>query len=485
MNKLKCWALARQTAAISILLALLCPVLVLLFLASQALSERVIAEYTAARLTKSAGKIVLASYDRDLWQNFGLWAIKEEDIDLRLLESALESQPEMIGRKFDYELSENIFEAQILKEQVLRYMKLRAPVILSTEMIHRARSAAEGRQSLIGGSAGASLDQMHEGSSAEEKFLNAQMGLKGIKEGQTDLLSEDLDEEPGLEELEAFLPLVEVMAREFLPVYEALGTTVPAPEEAFRPSNIEKLAHKLDELLDFAYLEDWERLCLSEYCLLILPAQVNVEKQLRGQSYLQSPNGQKLADLAEKRPLELEQVATGKTTARAAGRQADLLICAMRFVAQYLAGSKMADRQARYQRLGHILASLVTLLSLGQITAVADQFVPLIQAVDSFKLARDDLRDLKQGYGLPFWPSESLSYMREGFLQADFYYRDYLRLLLWARSPDDLTRDLARIIQKEQGAASFRRVSVTLAVNGRTLRYDFCLDFDLEELAEE
>ncbi|MDO5015870.1 MAG: hypothetical protein Q4E09_02530 [Eubacteriales bacterium] len=485
MNKLKSWALARQTAAISILLALICPVLVLLFLASQALSERMIAEYTAARLTKSAGKIILASYDRDLWQNFGLWAIQEEDIDLKLIESALESQPKILERKFSYELSGNIFEPQILKEQVLRYMKLRAPVILSSEMLHRARSAAEGRQSLVRGSTAGSLNQLHEASSAEEKFLKAQAGLDSLEEGQTDLQSENLLEQLPTEELETFLPLIETMARQFLPVYEALGTTAPPPAEAFRPSNIEKLARKLDELLDFAYLEDWERLCLAEYCLLLFPAQVNVEKKFQSQSYLLTPNGQKLADLAEKRPLELEQLATGKRSARAAGRQAELLICAMRFVAQYLAGSKMPDRQAHYQRLGHILAALVTLVSLGQVPAEAEQFVPLIQAVDSFKLARGDLRDLGQGYGLPFWPSEALSYMRDGFLQADFYYRDYLRLLLWTRSPDDLVKDLARIIQNERRTAGFRQASVALVVNGRTLSYDFSLDFELPEITAE
>lgn len=470
----------KQLASISLIVAIILPALSVLFITCFSLTERCLIEYSASRLLKAAGKVALASYSRDLWRSYGLWGIEQAEVKLDKVNASLNRLPErIVNSGISIEFSNPTLNPDQLQEQIFRYMKLRAPVILSSELIHRIRSAAEARASLDGGDIRSTIRGQHEADKAHANFQLLKPGLALLEDPSS--LEIIRNEDPDLiiadaEEIELLLPFIKQFSKKLLPVYEALGSS-ESGEESFAPGSIENLAGKLDDLLDYGYLADLEKLCLTEYCLLYFTSASNIEKGLRSQKVLMTPDGRSLRDLAETRPFELEQIVSARSNIKEAQTYCDGLITGMRFIANYIAFFRTPSKQANYIRISKILAASIKVLSLGTLQVPEEAMKYLIQAVDALRQADKDLQDLKSGYGLYFWPSAAHAYSRDQFTMPKFYYRDYMRLGLMVQSPDKILEQISRLIEKDLPGEYYQRVRVGLDINRRSLIYDLALDF--------
>ncbi len=479
----------KEVAAISLVFAILMPLFFSLIYISFAFIERCVTEYDVARLLKTSGKIILSSYSRELWHEYGLLAVAEEDIQLGLIYEEIDKLSNRICKTIEYELKDPLLQADILEQQILDYMKIRAPVLLADDFMEKISSAAAERELLFGGSASEALKYRLQTNNADEKYLEGQAGLKLLMENQENPLAQqdsgdvsylNLKEGEG-ESIETDIDFSEIkpfltgFTKKILPVYEALGTEDISSDDGYRPANLGKLTARIDNLLDFSVHPSLESLYLGEYALLYFPAYINIERRMDGNYELFTPSGLSLHDLAEERALELEQIVSGLSAKRAAERFCDYLILGFRFVPQYLSAFKNTSLQNKYQSWSEIISQLIVILSLGQITIPAETLSYFVQAAHCLYLAQKDLNHLKQGYGLPFWPEYSAQVYGNpaAWGKVQFFYRDYLRLYMLSKQSHQLAESMLPLIKKNINKSVYTRALVSAEINQGSLQYEF------------
>ncbi|MDO5033332.1 MAG: hypothetical protein Q4D97_00630 [Eubacteriales bacterium] len=497
--------------SVSLLFALLLPLLCLALLAGIAYAERCCAEYDGVRNLKSAGELALASYSRSLWQNYGLWAVEPEAVDLAECETILVELPDLVGKHIKIDFSAPLYEGRQLQDQIDRYMKLRAPVVMGADLVARIQLAAKSRLDLSQGSALATIQKGHQQMQSYQAYQQGQGQLADLKgylaaegaeedpsQGQSGGLTTDAlrgetgadseeagqlatppdqlevwSEEDMTAGLESLAPLLRHFSRHMLPVYEAMGTQGVSEDTAFDPSFIENLAGKLDGLLDRGLGVTSEAMNLAEYSQLYFPAAINLERQPRALVHLYTPQGKDLQDLAKERPLELEQIASGLQNPKLADTYCGAMITGMRFIPQYIGSQRSPNRQVNYQAWADFLSSALSVLSLGELQIPPQVLKYFIQAADSLRLAQKDYQDLKAGFGLPFWPVEAMSSYKSGQYNISFYYRDYMRLLMYTKPAEQLAASLSRLIKAQEPGPFYTSLRVGLEINQEEVQYDY------------
>lgn len=463
--------------SISLFFALFIPVLCLAMLAGFAYVERCAAEYDGARCLKSAGKLALASYTRSLWQSYGLWGLNPADVDLSECESILKDLPDLVGKEVLISYHNDLYQGSQLQEQINRYMKLRAPVLMGSDLLERMRVASASRCDLISQTALATIQEGHRQVSAYDLYQEGQGQMEKLPKQlppevksreQANLSQDDLEE--GLAELG---PILRHFSRYMLPVYEAMGTQGVSAETAFDPSFIEKLASCLDSLLDTGLGVTTEAMNLGEYSQWYFPAAVNFERLPGAMTYLYTPQGVSLQELSQERPLELEQIISGLPNPRLADKYCQAMISGMRFIPQYIAGQRSPSRQLHYETWANFFSTALSVISLGEVQVPPEVMKYFVQAADSLRLARQDYQDLRNGYGLPFWPVEAMSTYTSGQYNMKFYYRDYLRLLAYTQPAQQLASSLCRLIQQQEPGPFYTSLQVSLVINQRKLEYTY------------
>lgn len=429
-------------ASVSIFLALILPSSVFVLLAGLRYADERKRETDAVRAMGAARELLLAQYSRELWRDYGLWGYSGEDTDMS---PALK----VYGRKegeISYEVTNDLFEEERLRDQILRFMRLRAPAFTGAEMLERIRSAAIEREMIAGQSSLAAVRSAHEQSDAYGAYRQGKEAVNEYTKDQANDESEEVwtDLGDGLrDEVEGSL---RSFSRHILPVYEAGGTQNVSEDEVFSPSCVEELAAVMDKLLDQGLGADPDRLCLAQYTLSYFPSEVHLERVGGGLRLLRTPNGDSFQELKEKRPAEAEQIASGHSAVGRAKRHCRNMITLMRFVPRYIASYRDPELQKKYQFWSEILAVAITVVSLGHATVAPAECQYFIRLAHSLYLAIQDTKKMLNGYSLAFWPVKSKNYTRSG-IQFELYYRDYLFLLLLARSPDALIGDLERVIR--------------------------------------
>ncbi len=482
----------RLRGSVSLFFALLMPALCLVLLVGLAYAERCATEYDGIRCLKSSGELALASYSRPLWLHYGLWAVNPQEVDLAEAEAILAQLPDLVDNQLDIRYDAELYTGNQLQDQVNRYMKLRAPVLMGADLVEKMRTAALSRQDLGQSRALATIQQGHGQVKAYDLYQDGQNNLGKIKgylpaeaemerEEDINTATEELppDQLDGLTEadMEAGLSYIAPMLRHFshymLPVYEAMGTSEVSADTAFAPSMIEKLAGQLDQLLDQGLGVTTEAMNLAEYSQIFFPAAVNYERQLGAKTYLYTPQGESLEELASKRPLELEQIASGLEKPKLANKYCEAMITGMRFIPQYIAGQRSPSRQLRYESWANFLSASLNILSLGELQIDPQVLKYFLQAADSLHLARADYKALRDGFGLPFWPVEAMSTYTSAQYTVKFYYRDYMRLLMYTKPDDQLAKALTRLIKKQEPGPFYTKLQLSLMIHNQQVQYDF------------
>ena len=506
----------RLPAAISLLMALLTPLLSALFLIGIAFGERINRELDEGRALHTAEELLLVQYSRDLWKDFGLWGYEAAQVSLEEAQTLLQDSKTSL----EFTAVQPLYGSGEVKKQILRYMKLRAPVLFSKEALGRIQEAARGREALGYGTMLATIRKQHENQGADQKYASAKewiaeleseqeggdvFSVQNLDEVQTlpdanadhssasppqasledalpnagtplgEVLSPDVVESLGnsgevassSEDLRFLTAFLASFSRKIQAVYQAAGTE-DSRQEAYAPAAIENLAAALDRLLDTGLGMESERLSMAEYALLHCPGTVFFERQATRQAELLSSDGRPFRELAKERPAELEQLCSGLSSVGLATRWTEALLLGMRFIPRYIAAGNDPALQARYQTWARILSRALSVLSLGSASVPPEAIRYCIQAAHALYLAGGDVRTLKKGEGLPFWPDHSAQLVVRGLQNLPFYYRDYIRLILLSLPSDTLASRLEKMIQKQYPGPFYTAAVVRLLSQKRT-----------------
>ena len=451
----------RWQASVSLLLAIILPSVIFLSQAAfhYAIQRRY--EADAARAVTAAAELCLSQFSRKLWKDYGLWAFQEEEVKIDSAQK-LSADPDF---NLSLESSEELFGSGSLKKQILRYMRVRAPLYTADDILTRIRSAASERQLLSGGQSTALA--VRNANQELEAYAAYQEGAPAVKrltsgtlsnEQEVNLEESDSSEESDLASelmgaFDALPPFLKDAIRNFakksLPVYHSLGTAGVNEENAFAPEMIESLAARIDILLDSGLSVSADHLSLAQYTLAYFPAAVHQENGRHEIRKIATPDGRLHEEIAKERALQAEIIASGKAEGEEARKHCELLITGLRFIPQYIAASKDVKLQENYLQWAGALSSVIGFLSAGTTVIPPESLRHFIQAAHCFYLAHKDFELLKKGDGLPFWPQSSKAYLSERPQYFRFYYGDYLLLILLTRSQDDLAASIESLIQKD------------------------------------
>lgn len=446
----------RLKASVSLFMAILVPAVSIFFLTALAYGERRIRELDLARAAKGGAGIALASFDRGLWRDYGLWGLNPSDFKKEIMKALYPGS----GLECSLNKQKTLYQSGEVKRQIIHFMRLRAPVLLGQTVYERLRLASEGRKQWLQSTMALAVRNGHTELQAERQYQEAKNEVNTLSSTRTGKTENNESGESGESqkagfeerlssgEKSALEDLLFSFADHMLPVYEALGTEKVSREEAFAPSCIERLADKLDRILDAGQGYEMDRLCLAEYVLHYFPAASWLERGERGTLQLTTPDGRELRALAEKHPLQAEMIAAGMSDKKKAVRYCESVITGLRFIPHYIAANRDTTAQAKYRSWAKILSVSLGVLSLGQVHIPPEALRYFVQAADCLSHARKDLKSLKRGDGVLFWPRLSLQRESLNTLTLKFYYRDYLRIVLLTQDEDKLASGIEAAIRK-------------------------------------
>lgn len=416
-----------ESAALSLFLALLLPVLCLLFLLGIRLGIEGLAQLDFRRAMQAAVAEGLAQYDDRLRQAFGLYGVTEAALKV---EGAKQLLPEKKKTSLRLKAQAHLSDVDELKAQVTEYMAFRAPAETFKRLQDKFKDAKLRGKALLGGKARMRLHRQSKAPKAEGEAPE-----------------ERAEAAPEEEDLLVFL---DQHLEKLLPIYEVFEIPAMQLEDALAPSSLEALAGHFDRLLVAAEALPLERLRLLSYVLSHCPAAIAFERHEGGLYFLERPDGTRLIDLPKERQGEAERVLTGLEDAKDAMAFVKHQVTACRFIPQMIAGSQNPERQARYRRWSKTLIGVVKIGSLGSLSLDPETARLMVQVADSLWRAQKDCKALLRGEGLPLWPAEALQGQKPIQERMHFYYGDYLRLLLSLPSETRLYQDLAKVILGDQ-----------------------------------
>ena len=126
-----------EKANSSLFFLILLPVTMLILFATFANGQSRRNELDFVRASENNLDLTFADYDRQLWQEFGLWGVNEEALN--------QYSDELLGQymKEEYLVANKIYPANYLEEtdqfrtQILRHMNIRSKIFLIEEILNR------------------------------------------------------------------------------------------------------------------------------------------------------------------------------------------------------------------------------------------------------------------------------------------------------------------------------------------------------------
>lgn len=438
-----------QAGAASIFFLFILPVTVLALLAAFANTEADRNELDFIRSCENELDLTLADYDRQLWDEFGLWGTPldrlnqyNEQMTKTYLKGHIRS-----GREI--KASQQLEDDDQLRQQILRHMSIRGPLFWLEEVNQRMDFYQKIGDSLqnqefqekVSGSTGLKKiidrpdhytgevsDLEEENPNIEEEIEDAKEaaedgGGSGDKAGAMSVLSDLLDD-----------------AKEALvPVYQSLGTEGQGEQDPTDPSAINDLFVHLDRIF-FSYdVPAVSKLQIQEYLLRYYTMHCS-EVELNGQKIkLSRPDGTSHRSMIDQgRKHEVEQIIFNDFDPKSAYDKAKWSIYGIIFSHHLVKNFTDQNKLNSYRAIASVISGTIAVLSLG--TAVIDPEVLVygITIVKSIINANTDQAKVQAGKSMLF---------KLGDQEVEVHYKDFMRIFSLTVSEDKLLQGLSKIRQ--------------------------------------
>lgn len=397
------------------------------------------------RATRAAGDFALTHFSNELWRDFRIWGGEEiEDI-----ETILRLMPDKPTCTVKIEGKLDLYEAELFKAQILKQSGKRLPLFVTDEVLRRLAIWQNAVSTTI-----------VENEQAAAKISKADpQTLKAFSETENE---ED-------EENKIAKKLLQKSMREIDDFKEHVLSTYTYEEQSELAIDslhaLDKLAGKAKSLQQGLEAIEIEKMQVSEYLLNFCPARLTFEVR-DGQKFdLRRLDGESHAILKKKYNLSfVEEIVTDKV-GRAAERQIEYYILAIRLATHDAAINASQTQRAKYRRYGRVISVGISLLSLGQVNIPAEAVAQVLILAKAMKNARADLKELLKGNSVLFWPEEE-------FTRTSVYYRDFLRLFLWLKDTDKSILNFSKRLKKLYPEVKYASYQIDTSFKDKKMSYE-------------
>lgn len=456
-----------QRGAVSLLLALLTAGGALLGTVVFSLARLRDAEHQLGVMAADQGSAVLSCYERGLMDRYGILAYRSD-------------VPDRLGQVFDpsdvpgtvlLELTPNarLTEADALETQIRMFMSGRLPMRLAERFAELRQSVRQGIETadpavlcrpdvltggrLLGGWAGAGGD-LPPGTDGGDDAGSAASAGSG-RDREPDAADPDVGENWSGADTGHAAGLADRIRDAAETAASCSEMTDGAAASLLDFKGLSDLLALADRLTDGGLFPGADALSVTEYGIGMFRAQIHQASAAFESPYRHSLRHQDLCRLPSARANALEYLIFGQSDDAANARLAKAALfglrLAMRLMDYHLSGYKMAEAR----QTAVLISAAVSLLSTGAATIPPETLSTAIWVIESASDAWQDCQTLLQGRAAPLF-----GYSRDK--TVDFYYHDYMRLLLMPVGRTVKLIRMAELMEGDAGAPLYTGISVRL-----------------------
>jgi len=464
-NKFK----AEEASSSLFFLILLPAAVIVLFLTFENAQMRR-AELDFVRGCENSLDLTLADYDRQLWHEFGLWGVDSNFINQH--KNEIEQNFVENKHKANIEISalHSLDETDQLRKQILRHMSVRAPFLVTKEIVNRITDV-----SILGEQLNNSPILTAITSQSDlfdpESILNNPGSVPGdLEDLDVEIEQEDQDrlaemsntELNALSEtaLKILADLTEEAKTMIIPMYESTGNQVPANPLA--PSSLQSIANFSDQLLFNYDIPVISRLQIQEYMFNYYPMQVTELEISGNKTQLQTPDGRLHVDLqAAGRKNEIEQIIYNTENPDSAASKAKWSIRGICFTYHLIDNFTDAEKQSHYLLQATGISTAIAAVSFGHVVIDPQSLTYLIILIDSLSQAFADCNQLLAGEEVSF-----------AFANAKFElnYRDFMRVFALLKKEDKLLTGINNMRKKTIAGSFITSIELNADFRNSSLR---------------
>lgn len=433
-----------EKANSSLFFLILLPVTMLILFATFANGQSRRNELDFVRASENNLDLTLADYDRQLWQEFGLWGVNEEALN--------QYSDELLGQymKEEYLVANKIYPANYLEEtdqfrtQILRHMNIRSKIFLIEEILNRFTDFQSLSTSLNNSEFWSNLKQDN---IDPEKLLQnpdlaqAKLTDLNLTEDQFQEEREDKTEEERSALKEASLSILANLidqAKEMLiPIYESIGNEQPS--DPLSPSSLESIGDFVDNLMS-RHNTTFSRLEINEYMFHYYTMQCSEFYQHGIPQKMKTPDGRLHEDLIKNgRECEVEHIIFEKNSPQASAKTAKTAITAIRFLYHFMNNTVDPVKQSAYLTQATEISLIIAIASLGDIAIDPQILAQILVLIDSLSSTFKDMDKVMEGHYLTFKIFE---------LETKMNYLDFLRIFALLKSEEKILESMTETRQK-------------------------------------
>ncbi|MGI6579834.1 MAG: hypothetical protein ACOX3H_06285 [Saccharofermentanales bacterium] len=440
--------LQAEEANISLFFLILLPITLLVLFSTFENAQLRREELDFVRCCENNLDLTLADYDRQLWHEFGLWGVESSLLNQHKAE--LEQNYFSKKHAVSIELSglHSLEETDQLRTQILRHMSVRAPFLVTEEIINRVSSAGILAEQLKNSSALTEITAQSDLLDPESIIADpdsvsgdlANLNVE-IEQEDQDKLAEMSDAERNVlseTALTILTDLTEEAKTMIIPMYESTGNQVPANPLA--PGSLQSITDFFDQLLFNYDIPLISRLQIQEYMLNYYPMQITELETAGNKTPLQTPDGRLHSDLqAAGRKNEVEQIIFNTDNPDSAASKAKWSIGGICFTYHLIDNFTDEAKQSVYMLEAAGISTIIAVGSLGHIVIDPQSLVYVITLIDSLSQAVADSDRLVKGEEVSFAFAET---------EIKLNYRDFMRVFALCKGEDNLLRGINEMRKK-------------------------------------
>ncbi len=427
---------------ISLFFSLLFPVTVLLLFILFSDTQTNKLELDFIRKCENELDLTLASYNRQLWHDFGLWGTDTEKVnsmsdELNALYLSDEKYTESTI-KADRYLNDN----EELKKQITRHMSIRAPILIMDNHLRNTEAYSQIIENI---------------SSMKEKLNFDNDNLETILENKDEYIheieqSEPPEEESGSEEeiseteikelQDAGFAIVEDLledaADSIIPIYESTGSV--GADQPLATNSVQNIFSSFDIMLGNYQIPLIDRIQVSEYLFRYYTLECSSIEKNGEMMVLTTPDGRHCSELINSgRKNEIEQIIFRKESPEKGLQSAKGTMSALRYC--YHLVHRMTDsvHQAAYTSSATSISTTIATVSLGTVIIPPTIIKMILILIDAGIETNKDINALLDGKSISF---------EIGNISINLNYYDLLYALSFFQSESNLLSGMTTIRSK-------------------------------------
>ncbi len=434
------------------------------------------------RLVDLQSEQILSLYERQLLEEYGLWAFAPETLDYAFNFEELRRQLP----KADYriEVLEPLADPEVFQEQSINFAKKRLPLKTAAAFYERLQAFSRAQNVLKDEEfkkAKGFLEKFAKAPSADfpEKVKGGAMkspGQNGPSLAYPDQREEEREEEQSEAEREREEKRreAEEMRKSFSSdlkdAYKELYPEEYVKDDQTIAAELSGILDQASNFLDFSLPPFAERFVFHEYILQHFTSAVRGPGASfeAGRNY-RSLSGKLFSECERTEKYEAECIIFGTDSSKAARLAAESIIISTRLALRYAAEINNETKMALHKAKASALSAAAFVASLGTLEIDPEALSYLFALIPAIRSAADDLKLLKNGGTVPLYPDPEHVLCRAGI-----YYTDYLRLFMLLRSDEALAGQAASFMIRNTSSYPFCaiRIEASLPFGRERIRYE-------------